>query len=851
MWANLRYTLRQLRKAPGFTVTAVLTLALGIGATTAIFTLVQQVMLKSLPVARPSELYRIGDQIHCCVIGGYTQSGRGDNEYSLFSYELYRHFRDHTPEFADLAGFEGGDTGLGVRRSGVAGRAELRIGQFVSGNFFSTFGVGAWAGRVFTPADDREDAAPVAVMAYHTWQQKYGSDPSVVGASFELNGKSFTIVGIGAPGFFGAGVRTWGTPDLWIPFSDEPMMQGTSSLLNNADQNWIDVIGRVRPGTDPKALEAKLRLELRQWQLGHIEDMQANDRERLPKQQLFLTPGGAGVAQMRARYEDGLRLLLLAAGCVLLIACANLTNLLLARGLARRQQLSVRMALGASRALLVRKALFESVVLGVLGGVAGLLVAYGGTSLILHFAFSGGDHYVPIQASPSWTVLLFAMGLSALTGVVFGIAPAWISSHAEPVEALRGANRSSGQKIAWPQKALVISQAALSLVLLSAAAMLTQSLRNLEHQSFGFKTEGRYVATVEPLLAGYQPNDLPMLYRQIEDRLQAIPGVRGASSSLYAPMSGDNWDTFIRIEGRPEPAPGEDVTAGYVRIEPGFFQTLGTRMLQGRSITEDDTASSRHVAVVNDAFAKHFFPGQNPIGQHFGKNLAGHAGDMEIIGVVADIQYLLNAEHLQSGRMAEPMFFMPETQFEQYLGGDDINSETRSHYLRQIVLWAPGNPPGLEEKVRNAVAEVNPDLTVESFSKYDELLSADYAQEQLIARLTMLFGALALVLAAVGLYGVTAYSVEQRSGEIGIRMALGADRQSVVAMVLRGAFLQVGLGLVLGIPAAIGVGRAIAGQLFGVAPYDPLLLALAALFAATVPARRAASVDPMAALRND
>ncbi len=850
MLANLKFALRQLRKSPGFTLTAVLTLALGIGATTAIFTLVHAVLLKSLPVTKPQELYRIGDKVHCCMWGGYTQW----EEYSIFSNDLYKHFRDHTPAFADLAAFQGGTAGLGVRRAGSQQPAELRNGEFVSGNYFRTFGVGPWAGRVLTETDDREGASPVAVMSYHVWQTKYGSDPSVIGATFQINSKPFVIVGIAPPGFFGGELRSWGSPDFWVPLSDEPYLQGTSSLLKQPNSNWLNVLGRVRSGTDPKALEAQLKLELREWQMSHIADMSAQEKEYLPKQALHLTPGGAGVTQMRESYQSGLTLLLIASGCVLLIACANLANLMLARGLAGKQQTSIRMALGASRLQMVKKALVESVLLGLFGGAAGLMIAYAGTSMILKLAFTDPNSYVPIEAAPSFPVLLFALGVSLLTGIFFGIAPAWVSSRAEPLDALRGASRSVAAKTSLPQKALVITQAGLSLVLLSAAVMLAQSLRNMQHQNFGFDTRDRSVVWIDPLIAGYREDQLENLYERIQERIRRIPGVRSAAITLYAPLSNSNWNNSIRIEGKPEPRGNDDYNAMDSRITPGFFSTIGNRIIMGRPITEQDTASSQRVAVVNEAFVKKFFKGENPIGRHFGQQEMKHAADYEIVGVSADIRYL----PWNMNEPISPMYFVPETQSVVWDTPAEINGETRTHYLSNIVVWVPGNPSGVGATVRQALAEIDPNLTIEQMETYDEILRSDFSQQALISRLTSLFGGLALILAAIGLYGVTSYSVAQRTNEIGIRMALGADRMSVVKMVMRGAFLQVGIGLAIGIPAAIAAGHAMATQLFYVRPWNPLilasatlLLAAAAFLAALIPSQRAASVEPMDALRNE
>lgn len=851
MLADLREALRQLRKAPGFTATAVITLALGIGATTAIFTLVHQVMLKSLPVVKPEELWRIGDKVRCCNWGGYTQGEDGD--FSLFSWEMYKTFRANTPEFVDLAALQAGNAALGVRRAGSQAQADTRNGQYVSGNFFRTFGVVPWIGRLLTDADDQEGASPVAVMSYRIWQEKYGADPSVVGANYQINGHAFTVIGVAAPGFYGAKLASWGMPDFWLPLTKELLIDGATARLKRPNGNFLDLIGRVRPGTNPKTLEAKLRVEFHDWLASHVADMEPGEKQLWQQQTLHLIAGGAGVAAIKDQYQDGLNLLLVAAGCVLLVACGNLANLMLARGLKNRAQTSVRVALGASRRRLVRKALVECVTLGIIGGVLGIGVAYAGTRLILHLAFQGPNNYVPIEASPSLPVLLFTLGVSVLTGVLFGIAPAWVTSHAEPVEALRGANRSVGSRRSWAQKSLVIAQAAMSLVLLSAAALLGQSLRNLEHQNFGFETEGRYIASINPLLGNYKPEQLELLFRQIDDRLRQIPGVRMVAPALYAPMTGDSWNDGIRIEGRPEPGAKEDTSAGWARVMPGFFESIGTKILLGRPIGEEDTASTRKVAVINEAFAKRFFKGENPIGKHFGPDKIKYSSTYEIVGVASNMRYMTYDYKEQ----VRPMYWLSEAQTVQYDDPAFTSGEIWSHYLYNIVIWAPGNPPGMEEQVRKALASVDPNLVLYQVDPYSKILSGDFQQENMIATLTMLFGALGLVLAAVGLYGVTAYTVEQRTSEIGVRMALGADRRHVLQMVLRGAFSQVGIGLAMGIPIAIGAGMLISKQLFGVEPWNPIMLAmatlllgLAALLASVIPAQRAAAVEPMLALRN-
>jgi putative ABC transport system permease protein len=852
---DLKEALRRLRKAPGFTATAVITLALGIGATTAIFTLVHQVMLKSLPVAKPEELWRVGDKVRCCNWGGYTQGS--DGNFSLFSYEAYRHFRENTPEFADLAALQAGNAPLGVRRTGSQGPVDTRNGQYVSGNFFRTFGVNPWIGRLMSDADDQPGAPPVAVMSYHIWSEKYGSDPSVVGAGYQINGHLFTVIGVAPPGFYGAKLSGFGMPDIWIPTNIEPLLGGEAQRLKRPNTNWLDLIGRVRPGVNPKTLEAKLRVELQSWLASHETEMEPGEKQTWRQQTLNLIPGGAGTAAMRDQYEDGLKLLFIAAGCVLLVACGNLANLMLARGLKERPQTSLRVALGASRGRLVRKALVESTLLAIIGGILGIGIAYAGSKLILYLAFNSGSgpaNYVPIDASPSGSVLLFTLAVSVLTGILFGIAPAWMTSHVDPIEALRGSSRSvrGGGSIA--QKSLVIAQASMSLVLLSAAALLGQSLRNLEHQNFGFETKDRYLVSINPTLGDYKPEQMEQFYRRINDRLLQVPGVRMAAPALYAPMSGDSWNEGIRIAGRPEPGPKDDTGAGWARVMPGFFETIGAKMAQGRSIEEQDSATTRPIAVVNEAFVRRFFKDQNPIGQHFGMNRIQYASTFEIVGVVRDIRYMRGGYK----DPVRPMFWLPETQSVKYDDPQFTTFDLFSHFLYNIVIWAPGNPPGIEAEVRKAIAGIDPNLAVYGVDPYPKVLAGAFRQQNMIAALTMLFGALGLVLVAVGLYGVMAYTVEQRTHEIGVRMALGADRAKVVRLVLRGAFFQVGIGIGIGIPLAIAAGWLMTNQLFGVSPWNPgmliiatLLLCAAALLASWIPAARAASVDPMVALRTE
>ncbi|HEY1732349.1 MAG TPA: ABC transporter permease [Terriglobales bacterium] len=843
---DLRYALRQLRKAPGFTTTAVLTLALGIGANTAIFTLVHAVMLKSLPVANPSQLYRVGANDICCVYGGLEDEGGG---WGLFSYGLYRQFRDNTPQFEEMAAFQANTPPVSVRRAGSQEAAENFPSEFVSGNYFLTFGIQPYAGRMLTPQDDHAGAAPVVVMSYRAWQQRYGLDPSIVGSTLMVNGNPFTVAGVTPPGFFGDRLRD-DPPDFYIPIAFEPVLNQKSSILHIDDQHWLYIIGRMKPGAQPLQVESQLTAELRQWLPTSSSLLPPTERAKIPEQYLKLGPGGAGITSLRDRYKAGLYMLVAASALVLLIACANLANLLLARGMARRQQIAVQAALGASRVRLIRSVLSESILLACLGGAAGLTLAHFATRAILLIAFRGSS-FVPISASPSSAVLGFAFGLSLLTGIIFGVAPAWMASHSDPAEALRGANRSTRDHSTMPQKSLVIAQAALSLVLLSMAGLVTQSLRNMEHFNFGFSTGGRLMVQMNPMSGNYTLERLPSLYQQLRDRLGQIPGVLSVSYSMYSPQDGDSWNDNILVQGRtPESTLGKEV--GWVRVSPQYFDTIGTPLLRGRVIGEQDTATSQHVAVVDENFVKQYFAHDDPIGQHFGFGAPGHGGDFEIVGVVKNTRY----RSPNSDEHQNPMFFVPYFQTVNFTQPLYERMQVQSEYAAMIEIHYAGSEAEIGPQVRQVIASVDPNLSIIQMHTFGEQVARVFNQERLIARLTELFSLLALALASIGLYGVTAYNIARRTGEIGVRMALGADRLDVVKMVLRGAFSQVGIGLIIGVPLAIIAGHLMAAKLYSVSGFSPLILggavaalAVCAFIAGVVPARRAASIEPVQALR--
>ena len=844
---DICYALRQMRLSPVFTLTAMLTLALGIGATTAIFSLIHTVMLKSLPVVDPSSLYRVGEGNDCCVEGGPQKN------WGMYSYQLYRRFKDAAPEFEQLAAFQAGGSQFSVRRGETNQQAKPLRNEFVSGNYFATFGIQAFAGRTLTPADDQPSASPAAMLSYRAWQQEYGRDPKIIGGSFMLDGHPFTIVGITPPGFYGETLRS-DPPQLFVPLQQEPLLLGKDSILKQMNA-WLRVIGRLRPGATTNGLAARFTAILRQWLVTDfvgtdLKEYLPQIKAMLPKQNIKVIPAGAGEGEMKEGYADSLHILLTVCCLVLLIACANIANLLLARGAARRSQTAVRLALGASRKRLIRQSLTESIVLSLFGGAAGMLIAYLGVKAIVALAFHSA-HFVPISASPSLPILAFAFGLSLVTGLLFGTAPAWLTSHANPAEVLRGANRSTRDSSSLPQKVLVVVQATLSIVLLAGAGLLTRSLQKMEHQDFGFETDHRVNISVNAPFSSYSPEKLDATYRELQDRLSHMPGVERAALALYTPFT-DNWGEMIIREGHGIPNVNDDEGSSWDHVSPGYLEAMGEHILRGRSIAEHDTGATQNVAVVDESFVRKFFKkGEDPIGAHFGLDQVQYSGTFEIVGVVRDANYTD-----PSGHWRRPLFFVPLAQHVHYKTSMMQMVDDRTHLIESAVLQLHGSMEGLEPQIRRIFAEVDPDLTVIDIQTMQEQVANRLDQQRTVAQMTGLFGILALILAAVGLYGVTAYTVERRTGEIGIRMALGASRGSVIRLVLRGAFLQILIGLLIGIPVSIGCSRLIAAQLYQVKGWDPLVLAesvlalgICAFFASIIPAQRAASINPVTALR--
>lgn len=842
---DLTYALRQLRKTPGFAITVLLTLALGIGANSAIFTLVNAILLHNLPVTDPKTLIRIGDEDDCCVNGGWHDNG----DYSLFATDTYYMFKKSLPEFEELAAMESGYAWrpITVRRAGPQTVAKSVMGTFVSGNYFRVFGLSPAAGRLFMDADDQKGAPITAVMSYDAWRQDYAADPTVVGSTFYINTKPATVIGVAPKGFYGDRIDT-NPPKYFLPMNAMDPIIG-APYFNDPDTQWAYIIGRVKSGTSIPALQAKASALLKQEYapLKTFTDQRA--QKVLSRTHVVLTPGGGGIQNMQDGYKDHLKLLQWIAALVLLVACANIANLLLVRGMSRRAELSIRSALGAQRSRIVRQLLTESVLLSGMGGLLGLAISYLGAHALLALAFPNQQN-MPINASPSLLVIGFAFALSLLTGVLFGLAPAVMAARAQPAEALRSNARTTAHGASFLQRTLVVLQAALSLVLLVAAGLFAQSLNKAENVDMKLDATDRYIAHINPQAAGYKNTEVEPLYQTIVDRFHAIPGVLKVGLATYTPMEENNWGSGVKVQGETDINKG----ASWVKGTAEYFDSVGTHVVMGRGFTEQDKLNAPGVAVVNQEFVKLFFGNRNPIGHRFG--FSGPAktpqdGAHEIVGVVEDTTY--TSVYWKN----HAMYFLPLTQ-PAGIANDPENpiDKDQSMYAGAMVIQTSRPIPGFEKIVGDTLASINPNLTIVKFQTFQQQIDDRFIEERLIARLTSLFGLLALLLAAIGLYGVTAYTVVRRTPEIGIRMALGAARARVIGMVMRGAMLQALIGLAVGIPVAIFCVRYVKSQLYEITSVNTTVmagaigvLALAACIAGLIPACRAASINPVQALR--
>lgn len=845
---NARYAIRQLIRSPIFTVTVVLTLGFGIGGVTSIFTLIDATMLRSLPVSDPARLYRIGEGDECCGDGG------PQDRWGLFPYSFFERITAAAPEFEQITAFQAGTDRSSVRREYFESVSRPLRTEFVAGNYFLTLGVGAFSGRVFSPGDDTPDASPVAVLSHHAWQMFYGGDPAAVGSTFVVDGHPFTVVGVAAAGFFGETLRS-DPPDMWLPLQQEPALKGPSSHLHSTFLAWLRIMGRLRPRATIVGVAPRLTTLLRQWMLheaNYPPNLLVDVVRLLPRQVINIVPAGGGVGLMKEEYGRSLQILLAVCGLVLLIACANVANLLFARSAARCSQTALRLAVGATQQQIISLALCESVVLAIIGGAAGVLLSIAATRLLLALAFHSTG-LPSISIAPSPLVLTVAFGLAVLTGIIFGVGPAWFSAHISPAEILRSSNRRASDPSSSTRQLLLVAQVTISVLLMAGSTMLTHSLNNLEHQRFGYPIQGRVLVALDRPPFTYSRLQLAELYRELQTRLNSLPGVRSANLTQLNPLTG-NWTELIMVQGHAPSRFTEEGGASVDRVDASYLQNLGIDLVRGRYFTDADNEGAAPVAIVNEGFVRRFFKNnEDPLEHHFGLDLPELADTFRIIGIVRDAKF--TAEQLTTSSSA--MAFVPLAQHVNYADELLRHLEAQSHLASGILIVTNVSPAALEPLLNRTLAEVDPNLSISSVRTLQQQVDLLFDRQRAVASLSALFGIVSLLLAAVGLYGITSYMVTQRTNEIGVRIALGASRSDVITLVLRGAFLRVLLGLALGLPLAMAAGRLISSQLYGVSSADPVAMATAsialgisAFIATLIPAKRAASMPAIEALRN-
>jgi predicted permease len=836
IFADVRYAVRTLRKNPGFTCIAILTLALGIGANTAIFTLLDAVLLRKLPVSNPQELVLFSEDPSEGNLTG-TEAGH----WYVFSYPDYLHFRERNESFQDLCAFQEGRNRVRVHVAGTtaASSMESARGKLVSGNYFQLLGVRAAAGRTLTADDDRAEASPAAVLNHGYWMRRFHGDASVVGKVLEINDVPVTIVGVAPPEFFGE--NSTSIPDFWLPIHLQPQVMQRDSFLDDPSTHWLNIMGRLKAGVKPQQAQTVVTVQLRQMLAVRAgSKLSADIRQDIDGSYIQLTRGDIGISALRLRYSEPLHILMAVVGLILLIACANVANLLLSRAAAREREISLRLALGASRARLTRQLLTESVLLALLGGILGILFAQWGARILL---LRVAGNAAPFQVSPNIMVLIFTAVVSVLAGILFGIFPALRASRAELNAMMKGAAPAPG--IAGLRlglaNGLVVFQIAASLVLIVCAGLFLRTLKNLMAQELGFDDGHVLMVGMDPRTAGFTPDQMNRLNRLLLERIEAVPGVRSASYEYTSPLRGSESSGPISVEGMP-PRPHAEMGLHRNAVGPHYFETMGMPILLGRGIEPRDSEGTLRIAVVNQAMVKKFLGGVNPIGKRFsdGGPDFDAKNAFEIVGVSADARFYSLREQVP------PMAFVSAAQ----LTGSGYE------FARDIDIRATGDPRTVETGVRRVIGEAAPGLPITSVRPLREQVDGRLEQERTIAGLSSTFGGLALLLACLGLYGTTSYRVSRRTSEIGIRMALGARRGVVLWMVMRECLFLVTAGLFVGLSLALTITPLIAHQLFNLSPMDPLTVALAAFFltavsatAGFVAAWRAQQVDPIVALR--
>ena len=835
LFKDIRYGFRGLLKRKAFAAIAVLTLALGIGANTAIFTLVNAVMLKSLPVQDPKELVLFSE---ATGEGTSLDDGPRTGKWDRFSYASYEYLRNHNQSFQDLAALRSGESRLSVRQIDSQANAAARAqGHLVSGNYFSLLGVHAVRGRVLTPDDDKPNAEPAAVISHRYWEKELNSDPAIVGKHLIINGTTFTVVGVTPQEFFGERVRR--VPDFWLPLAFHPQIELTQSYLTNKQAYWLMLMGRLKPGVSLDQAQASVNLALRQ----HLTEeagsqLTADRRQGIENTYVTLVSGEGGISGLRRVYSKPLHMLMAIVGMVLLIACANVGSLLLSRAASRKAEISMRMALGATRWRIIRQLLTESMLLAVVGGVCGVLLAQWGVTVLIGLVASSA----PLDTRPDIGVLAFTAGVSIVAGLLFGLVPAIQASRGNISSTIKERSRTrSGFMRLSLSSMMVVMQVCLSMVLLTGAGLFARSLVNLQNEDVGFDRKNLLLVSIDPRLAGYKPVELTTLYQQLIERLSTLPQVHSVSMATYAPLSGSNRTSSIKVTGY-TPQPGEDSEVQDLLAGPKYVEALGVPLLRGRQIEVRDTPTSQPVAIVNAAFVERFFPGQNPIGRSFAfddETDDHNAAPLEIVGVLGDIKWD------DARGKPEPAVYRPILQVQD-----------PAAYTATIHIRTTGDPTPLTPQVRQMIAQIDDKLPIYEVTTMTEQVSEKLGRDRLIAQLVSFFGALALILACIGLYGVMAHGVARRTNEIGIRMALGARGGNIAWMILREVLYLVLAGLIIGVPAALLGARFIASWLFGMSPMDPITLITAAvvltlvgLLAGFLPARRASRVNPLAALR--
>ncbi len=832
---DLRYGLRVLARERASTIVAVITLALGIGANTAIFTLFDAVLLKSLPVREPSRLVLFDDSPGEGTSTGDAPTGR----WPRFSYEIYQYLRRQPLPFESLAAVRSGETSVSARSAGAAGGGPVQRAQahLVSGNYFETLGAAAAAGRVLTPEDDQPTASPAAVVSHGYWAERLHADPAAVGSVVVLNGTSFTIVGVMPSEFFGERVRR--PADVWVPLAFQPQIELRPSTLDRSDTYWLSLIGRLAPGATREAAASASTAALRQFLTNAAGSHPTPDRLKgIRDSRIELADGSAGISGLRYSYSQPLRILLGVVVLVLLIACANVGNLLLSRAIARQGEMTVRMALGATRGRLLRQLLAESLLLAGIGAICGVILAQWVVQALMSMIVSSTS---PVHASLDLRVLAFTVAIAACAGILFGLVPGVAAGRVDLVTATKSGSRgSTAAGSVRLTRLLVVSQIAISLVLLVGASLLTRSLLNLESRPLGFDQDHVLLMRLNPRLAGYTPENVSAMYRRLYDRVVALPGVRAATIARYSPFGGSRSVNSASIQGY-VPKPNENVDIEGVLVGPSYAETMGMTIVRGRGIGLQDTMSAPKVAMVNEAFARQYFPGGDPIGHRLGFGDDPHAGDLEIVGVLADARFANGPDAVA------PMVFTPLLQ-----------EASQFSFDAEIAVRTTGEPSGAAGELRQAVADVDAGMPVNDPKTLRAQVSANFDSQRLAARLVGAFGALALVLACVGLYGIVAQGVARRTNEIGVRMALGAQPAAVTWMILRDTLALLAVGLVVGVPVAFAAGQLLSSQLYGVSAGSPgsfvlagVLLAAVAMLTGLVPASRAARVDPMRALRTE